>query len=333
MTRWRWLGLAATLAMCVTASSAAPALIPITVQSNPTITNAPIYIAVEEGYFAAEGVEVRPVRLRDTPQVWALLATGRMDVQAGSYGPGFLEAIRQGARVRMVAGKGHTGPGDDSNVFMVRTDLIESGRFRTLRDLRGMRIRAGNRGGAGDLFVRLLVRNRALLTDRDVQIHDLTQQVVPDALRSKTIDAAVVSQPQVARIEAAGLARTVITMNDVMPNTQYVVLIYGTSIMSRNPGLGQRFMNGFLRGVRQYHQGKTDRNIASIGKHTGDDEALLRAMRWPLIHADGRVNVDSVMFLQSWWVREGLLSEIMQPAQFLDMSFARRAYRALGGDR
>ena len=97
--------------------------------------------------------------------------------------------------------------------------------------------------------------------------------------------------------------------------------------------MGQRFINGYLRGVRQYPEGKTARNMALVQKFPGGDEALVRMMQWPFLQAEGHINVESVMQIQGWWVREGWLNQVLPPDRWYDPTFVRRAVPALATGR
>lgn len=307
--------------------AAAPAgLTPLSVSSSPFVVEAPIFIALEEGFFAAEGLDVRLAFFRDSAQILPALIAGQLDVYAGGNAAGIYQAILQGAKVKIVADRGHAAPGDSSITFMVRKELIDSGRFRTLKDLRGMRIGLHFRGGLPDMFLGQILRNRALLTEDDVQIQQLPVPLLPDAMRAKAVDAAPVAEPFVTLLEGLGLAKTVVTLDEAIPRAQYGVVAYGPNLLTRNPGLGQRFMNAYLRGVQAYQAGKTDRNVAIIKKYTNMDEALLRKMPWPLFNADGHVNLESVLQIQAWWVRGRWLERMTTPEQFLEAAFARRAF-------
>ncbi len=309
--------------------SAPRVLTPVSVAANPFITNAPLFIGIEEGYFAAQGIEVKLVQLRETAQSWPLLITGQLDAHAGSYTSGFMQAVAQGAKLRILADKGHTEPGDTSIAFMVRQDLIDFGRYRSPRDLRGMRIGVGARGGVGEVFLLQILRNRALVTEQDVSFQQIQQALVLEAFRGRALDAASLIEPFVTRVESLGLAKAVLNLHEVLPRAQTAVIVYGPNLLVRNPGLGERFMNAYLRSIQQYRPGRTERNIAHIAKHTGEDEAILRKTPWAFIHADGHVNVEFIMQTQTWWVREGWLARAVSPDQFLDTSFARRAFQAL----
>lgn len=307
------------------------------VDTNPLrMTAAPIHIAIEEGYFAREGVQVSFLTLRGgASQGIPALLTGRTDVYPASLGAAPLGAIQQGARLRIVADYGHVDAGDRSGgiVLMVRQDLIDSGRFRTLRDLRGMRIGLATRGGVGELFFRRILRDRAFLTEADVRLQDIPSQFQVDAFRAKALDASTVNEPFTTRLAILGLATAVVTLPDIIPRTQTETIIFGPNLLVRNPGLGQRFMNGYLRAIQQYNQGKTDRNIAILAKRLGEEEEVLRRMTWQKLRADGRVNVESIMQMQAWWVREGWLDRVVRVEEFLDMRFADQAFRQLTQSR
>ncbi|HEV8340347.1 MAG TPA: ABC transporter substrate-binding protein [bacterium] len=304
-------------------------LTPVHVRFFPLLFEAPVFIAIEEGYFAAQGIEVRFEEIRDTSLVWPAMMAGQLDVQVGQTNAGLFEAMRRGVKLRIVADASHATPEDNSVTFMVRQDLIDSGRFRALKDLRGMRITLASRGGIGEWILQQILSNRALLTERDVQIQQVPPPLVADAFRAKTIDAATTAEPFVTRLEALGIARTVVRIHEVLPRAQLAVVIYGPGFLSRNPGLGQRFMNAYLQGAQRYAAGKTDRNIAIIQKYTREDPALLRRMPWPPIHPDGHINTESILQFQSWLVRQGYLESVVGSDRFLDASFARRANQSL----
>lgn len=329
-TRARNLLICLTIVAGVPALSAAQAaplpLTPIITGTSTFLSNAPIYIAIEEGYFAAWGIDVRLTEIR-TVQAWPALIAGQLDLNAGTYNAGLMEAIRRGARLRIVADKWHMGTHDRGIAFMVRQELIDSGRFRTLRDLRGLRIAVSLLGSVQDLFQQRLLRNRALLTEGDVTYVQVPAALVLDAFKGKTIDAALTGEPIVTRLENLRLGKVVVLGDELLPRAQVSALTYGPNLLVRNPGLGQRFMNGYLLGVRQYNAGKTERNIAIIRKYTGDDEEILRQMQWPQIYPDGHLNVDSIMELQAWWVRQGFLEQIVPREQVVDLTFIQRAAR------
>jgi NitT/TauT family transport system substrate-binding protein len=82
--------------------------------------------------------------------------------------------------------------------------------------------------------------------------------------------------------------------------------------------------------VRQYNQGKTDRNLEIVAKHTELDLDLLREACWPSIHNNGMINVQSVIDFQDWGLEQNLLDGLVSEEQFWDSSFAQYANKVLG---
>ena len=84
-------------------------------------------------------------------------------------------------------------------------------------------------------------------------------------------------------------------------------------------------MRAYLRAVRQYNRGKTDRNQEILGRHTGLDRALLREACWPSFRADGQIDVRSVRDFQIWALSRGLLDQRLTEQQFWDPQFVQDA--------
>lgn len=198
------ISVAIALLIAAPLGAGSPPLTPLSVRFFPLLQEAPIFIAVEQGDFAAQGIEVRWQDLREVSLIWPALISGQLDVQWGGASAGFFEAVRKGAKLRIVGDGGHATPEDTSNAFMVRQDLIDSRRFRTPGDLRGMRIGLPGRAGIAEWFLLAILRKRALLTTQDVQIQLVPIPLLPDAFRAKTIDAAPVVEPLVTRLETLG---------------------------------------------------------------------------------------------------------------------------------
>ena len=75
------------------------------------LTNAPIYIADEEGYFADERIRLQYSEPpRSTSQIIPLLERGDLDVLAPALNAAFYSAVLQGSRSRIVADRGHVAP-------------------------------------------------------------------------------------------------------------------------------------------------------------------------------------------------------------------------------
>ncbi len=108
---------------------------------HPYLGYAQFFIAREEGYFADQGLDVEFVEGASSARALPLFVQGRVDVFAGLLSAGIINAVGQGAPIRLVAEKGHVGTDRDPYIcMMARPDLVESGRLKTASDLKGLTV-------------------------------------------------------------------------------------------------------------------------------------------------------------------------------------------------
>jgi NitT/TauT family transport system substrate-binding protein len=118
-------------------------------------------------------------------------------------------------------------------------------------------------------------------------------------------------------------------MEQEFPDFQLSVVMYGPSVLDKNPDAGRRFMIAYLKAARQWNEGKTERNLAIVSEATGLDETLLRKACWPPLRDDGQINVQSVIDFQAWAVRREYLDNPVPEQQFWDPSFVEHANEVL----
>ena len=88
-------------------------------------------------------------------------------------------------------------------------------------------------------------------------------------------------------------------------------------------------MVAYLKAVRQYNQGKTERNLEIMSKHTGLDKELLKKACWSSFRDNGQINIKSVVDFQRWALNKDFLDKVAQPNQFWDPSFIEYANKVL----
>ncbi len=132
-------GLLLLLALAVTAcvspapsASAAtptPALTTVKVAYLPVVSNGPLFLAKEEGYFEHQGINVEFEKFQSAAAALPALLNGDIAVSGGGVSPSLVNAISKGVHVRIVADKGRNSP-DACNAsgLVVRRELFETGR-------------------------------------------------------------------------------------------------------------------------------------------------------------------------------------------------------------
>jgi ABC-type nitrate/sulfonate/bicarbonate transport system substrate-binding protein len=118
----------------------APQASRVTVGFAGSVTEAPMILARARGHFAAEGIELDLADFAVTADTLPGLGTGQLDVVTGGVNPAIFNVVARGVPLKIVADGGSIGPDNDWSALLVRKDLVDSGRYRTPADLRGLRI-------------------------------------------------------------------------------------------------------------------------------------------------------------------------------------------------
>jgi NitT/TauT family transport system substrate-binding protein len=294
----------------------------------PFLSFAPLYIAQDEGFFEEQGLRVEFVKMSEAAAIPALVR-GDIDVWGGLLNTNFLNAMSRGAKIKIVAEKGHfSSTGCVSGAMLARKALVESGEMHSLSQLKGRRIDV-SRTSYQEYFMDKLL-NMAGLTPDDVEIVDVRPPGSIGALKSGQIDLTVAAEPWITRIVRAGSAVIWIPVRRVFPELEHAFIEYGPNLLEKNPEVGKRFMIAYLKGVRQANQGKTPRNLEIITKNTRMDRELLQDVCWRKWHNDGRVETKSVLEFQDWAIEKGLLDRKIPEHRFWDPRYVEHANKVLG---
>lgn len=280
------------------------------------------HIALAEGYFADEGLDIKLFWANSSAIVIPSLAQGKVDVSTtGQFDASFINVIERGARIRLVAARTvHTAGACGYFSFVARSDLIDSGRLEEPALLSGLRI--GTERTAGSYYYWSLLLARSRLTFDDVEIVNVPDPVKPDAFALGRIDVTSQAEPWVTRSVQTGKARIWKSVADLLPNHQSSFLVFGRRLLDDRPDLGRRFLSAYMRAVHQYVAGgKSPRNIEIVASQTKMGRDELREMCWPQVVVDGQIDPSSLQQYQEWALEEGLIDAIAPFEQLVDDRF------------
>jgi NitT/TauT family transport system substrate-binding protein len=295
----------------------------------PRLSFAPFYIAAEEGYFEEQRLDVEFVEFKRSSEALAPLIQGKLDAMGNTIETGTLNAIARGAKIKMVADKGHVPPsGCDSQALVARAALLDSGELHDAGSLAGLRVSINPASFTGYYCEKLL--SKAGLTLADIDIHKLSGSVELDALGEGSIDVVATSEPWITRMVQHGDSRAWRTLQDIVPGAQHAVVVFGPTMLGENSDVGRRFMVAYLKAVRQYNDGKTERNLEILEPHSEMDRELLELTCWPAIRDDGKISLDSVLDFQNWAVQNDLVEVPVSGEDIWDASFVEHAIEVLG---
>ena len=307
---------------------------PIRVGYLGTSGDAGIFIALDKGYFAEQGLTVSPERFGIGADQMALLGAGRLDVASGAPSPTLFNAVSRGLPISVVADKGSLRKGFGFNVLVVRKALIDSGQFKALSDLRG-RVMAAP-GASVVNFEDYVILKKGGLTPRDVTIEDIGFQDQPAAMANGKIDAAVMVEPFGTATESRGIGKIVLTLDQLLPDFQVSLIYYNTQWARDHPDDARRWMVAYVKALRYYNHTLRDRRVRDdvieiLSARTPiKDRAVYDKMVWPGFHPDGVVTTRGLLEYERWLLNERQISEFLPPARFIDQAYAQHAVKVLG---
>jgi ABC-type nitrate/sulfonate/bicarbonate transport system substrate-binding protein len=196
------------------------------------LTDAVEIVAYERGIFAAHGVDVELVPVRSNSVMLATLLAGEVDAAAcGPLNPRCFNIVERGADVRFVFARSHyAADGCAHDAFLVRADLLRSGRVSDPESLRGLRLTTERTGSNYFYFSRLLASGG--LTMADVEIVDVPTASRLEAFVQGRIDVASATEPRVTRMTRDGAAVLWRRVADVLPDFQSSHMLFGERLLA-----------------------------------------------------------------------------------------------------
>jgi NitT/TauT family transport system substrate-binding protein len=310
----------------------------VTIGITNSATDGGFFIADKKGYFRAEGIAVKTTPFASAASMIAPLGRGQLDVGGGTVAAGLYNAVEQGVFLRIVADKGSVTDKLEYSTLVVRKDLVESGRYKSLADLKGMTIAAASPGSGSESSLNEALKKGGLkFTDVKAVYMGFPQMFV--ALTNKGIDACVTNEPTLTRALREGAA--VRASKDVIyPGQQTAVVLYSEDFLQKRRPVAQKFLNAYIRAVRDYNDailggrlaGPNAAEIISILTESTEikDRETYAAMNAFAVNPNGGVNVDTLKNDFNFFKERGLVSSKVTVEQVIDTSFAQEAVRLLG---
>ena len=323
-------------AMLLTSGTSAQ-LAPVKIGVFGILAEAGLFVAQERGYFTQEGLAVEFLPGMVGADAFPALATGRIDAVGGSFGPGNVNAVKRGIGVKLVAGLSSYKPGWDSGFYLVRKDLIDSGKVKDWKDLKGLTLAvASGRPNLGD-YITLQVLKKGGLTLDDAKIVEVPFTNIITGLKSGGLDAAHTAEPQSTLAVDSGAAVKWHAASEYLPHGMTVAMLqFGPSLLEQNPGVGEKVIAALLRGARDYNEafqpgGKgRDEIVQILIKNTQvKNPDIYSRMGMSYIEPDGVLNVPVLNDQAAYFAKAGA-SEPIDVETITERRFTKAALAKLG---
>ncbi len=299
----------------------------VKVYYKPTIGQAPIMIAVEEGFFEEQGIKVEFVKVNTSSEIWLLFLNGAIDVKLAAPASALYTAAALNKNIKLVAGSNYLKRGNKSEGLAVRTGANNKADTETIvKGLKGKKLGILQVGSLASYLVDITLKKYGL-SDKDVELVNMPLSSMSQALQSGILDAGILSEPFVSILRMKyGDLITMVPFGDASPDTPYIFMVYGERLLVKDPQLGVRFMTAWLKGLRQYDEGKTARNMEIIEKYTELDEETLKNVDWVILNPDGIYESSKILDnYQDWLLGKNLIDKKVPAGSLVDTSFLERA--------
>lgn len=284
----------------------------------------PLYVAIHEGYFAEEGLDVTVVQ-----------ATGGTHVTAVVSGDAF--AVIGGVDSNALANRGNADPivgivhcVNRANVYLfARTGLApDSDSTEDMADfLRGKRIVAGRYGGSPNLLTRYLILQCGLDPDRDVTLmENADASTVTAMLQHGQGDIGNGGEPQISEGITAGIWEEPFVKFPDLGDYAYSIIGVRRSTIENDPDTCRKFVRAMLKALTAVQE---DPALAarvlemefSTLTEAGRAAALGRAYDDCLWSEDGIITPRAVDMTMTVLAASGLYEDEWAYDQLVDMRF------------
>jgi NitT/TauT family transport system substrate-binding protein len=254
-----------------------PDLTPVTVKVGHAASTqwAPLYVAIERGYFQRLNVNVQLETVRLGQDPIDLIARGEIDVSLTDFSAAMFNGLGAGDGFKVVGSMAAIPAGGGMPMQLeVAKPLVDQGTVKTLADLRGRKIAIAGGAGSGSGYLATLALQGSGVGLADMTVISVAAASMEVAFKIGSIDAALVPAPYSATMEKDGVT---VPKGSLPPGTTWSGVLYGAKL---GGSAGLRFFQALVRGARDLTgpDRTSDDTLAILSKYTGVATEVLKTV-------------------------------------------------------
>ena len=223
-----------------------------------SIFYAPQYVAIEEGYFKDEGLDLTLVTGFGADKTMTAVISGEADIgfmgaeaSVYAYQEGATDAVVNFAQLTQRAGN-----------FLVAREEMPDFKWEDLKD---KKVLGGRKGGMPEMVFEYILRKNGLDPQKDLTIdQSIDFGYTAAAFTGDTsADFTVEFEPSATALEKEGAGYVVASLGVDSGYVPYTSYSAKTSYMEKNPEIIQKFTNALQKGM-EYVQSHTPEEIAEV---------------------------------------------------------------------
>jgi NitT/TauT family transport system substrate-binding protein len=314
----------------IPARAAPPDLTPVTVRVGHAASAqwAPLYVAIERGYFQRLNVNVRLQAMRLGQDPVALVSRGQVDVAMTDFSAAMFNGLGAGMGFKIVGSMAAIPAGGTPPLELeVARPLLDHGGVRTLADLKGRKIAIAGGAGSGSGYLAALALQGAEIGLKDMTVIDLATTDMEEAFTIGSIDAALAPAPYSTSMEQHGVSAP---RGAPPAGTTWSGVLYSARL---GGSAGLRFFQALVQGARDLvgPARSSDDTLAILSTYTGVGADLLRTI--PPYEWDAALRPDPTALagLQASYRVVGLLKygADLPASRIVDTTYSKQAASAL----
>lgn len=222
-----------------------------------SIFYAPMYVAIEEGYFADEGIDLELVTAFGADKVMTAVLSGEADIgfmgsesSIYTYNEGATDYVVNFAQLTQRAG----------NFLVAREEMTDF----TWEDLKGTYVLGGRKGGMPQMVFEYILKQNNIDPDTDLEINQsIDFGSTAAAFSEGQGDFTVEFEPHATSLEEAGKGYVIASLGEDSGYVPYTAFSAKGSYIEENPEVIQSFTNALQKGM-DYVQTHSPEEISEI---------------------------------------------------------------------
>ncbi|HUK06421.1 MAG TPA: ABC transporter substrate-binding protein [Stellaceae bacterium] len=299
-------------------------------------SSGPIFVAVDKGYFAAEGLDAQ-LKFFDAAQPVAVATvSGDIDIGVTGLTGGFYNLAGKGA-LRIIAAQSREEPHYRLNAYLVSNQAYAAG-LTSLAALADHSVGITQVGSTFHYCVGLIAEKLQipLASIRLVPLQSLANMA--SAIKGGQVDAVIMPATAAEPLLASGSVKLLGWVGDETPWQLGAIFTTEHSIAERRPML-EAAIRAYQKGAHDFYDaflkkgpggmpvdGPTAPEILAIlAKYTGLTPEHVRP-GIPYVDPDGRLLVRDIYHQVQWYQSQGLVDQDVDAKAILDLSFVQGHY-------
>ena len=296
----------------------------------------PVFVAVDNGYFAKAGLDVDFQMAQGSSNVvLPSLAKGDIDVLPVPPTPPLFNQAAQGFNIKAVSAFGPDVPGRiaSDSLMVVASKANE---IKDYKDLKGRTIDASNEGSALALMSIMAIRNAGLTpgTDVKVQYNAKTGADMLALAKSGSVDVLAMPEPFATQAAQQGLVVRFKTLGEVAPWFTTAATLVSASFLQQNPQAVEKMLEVLIltgRDINKTNGDWTPAELASIQKWMKLTPDIIQAQgKVPQFDPNMMITADGLTKTQDLWLEFGLVKQKIDVNQLLDLGPLNLALQKVG---